>query len=124
MKKDQSPHHTVVTLDLHLERLLCAERGIWRHLVSSRQMTERSIPAPLTPSMQSTIFLISFTFPGVTTFHPRLSSSVHLLLLIDTVFARPTIDQQQESSNNRENLEEVVLGEVLVWMVLMKLKKS
>lgn len=54
-------------------------------------------------------------------FPPYSLSSVDLFLLIDAIFARSTIYQQQEPPDNGEDLEEVVLGKVLVGVVLMKL---
>lgn len=48
---------------------------------------------------------------------------VHLLLLINAELAWSTVDQEQETADNREDLEEVVLGKVLVGMVLVKLQK-
>jgi hypothetical protein len=49
------------------------------------------------------------------------SSSVYFLLLVNAVFARATVDQQQESTNDRENLEEIILGKVFMGMVLVEL---
>lgn len=46
---------------------------------------------------------------------------VDLLLLVDAVFTGSAVDEQEESSNNRQDLEEVVLGEILVGVVLVKL---
>ena len=52
---------------------------------------------------------------------PCSSRLIYLLLLVNAVFARSAIDQQQESTNDREDLEEIVLGEILVGMVLVEL---
>jgi hypothetical protein len=87
-------------------------------------MTELSIPTLLTPLMQGTHFLNLLDVSSDMAFPPGPSSSIYLLLLIDAIFARSTIDQQKESTNNRENLEEVVLGKVFVGVVLMKLDKN
>jgi hypothetical protein len=46
---------------------------------------------------------------------------VHLLLLIDAELAWATVDKEQETADNREDLEEVVLGKVLVGVVLVEL---
>jgi hypothetical protein len=51
--------------------------------------------------------------------HP--SHLVHLLLLVNAVFARPTVYEKEETTDDGENLEEVVLGEVLVGVMLVKL---
>jgi hypothetical protein len=54
---------------------------------------------------------------------PCSSRLIYLLLLVNAVFARSAIDQQQESTNNREDLEEIVFGKIFVGVVLMKLGK-
>lgn len=46
---------------------------------------------------------------------------VDLLLLVITQLARTTVDQEQETANDGENLEEIVFGKVLVWVVFMEL---
>lgn len=46
---------------------------------------------------------------------------VDLLLLVDAVLSGSTVHQQEETANNRENLEEVVLREVLVGVRLVEL---
>lgn len=46
---------------------------------------------------------------------------VHLLLLVDAELAGAAVDQQEETTDNGENLEEIVLGEVLVGVVLVEL---
>jgi hypothetical protein len=46
---------------------------------------------------------------------------VNLLLLIDAVLSGSTVHQQEETANNRENLEEVVLREVLVGVRFVEL---
>jgi hypothetical protein len=46
---------------------------------------------------------------------------VDLLLLIDTELARAAVDQQEETANNGQDLEEVVLGEILVRVGLVEL---
>jgi hypothetical protein len=50
-----------------------------------------------------------------------LAYLVDLLFFVDTVLAGTTVHQQEQSTNNREDLEEVILGKILVRMVLMKL---
>lgn len=47
---------------------------------------------------------------------------VDLLLLVETELTRAAVDQEQETADNGENLEEVVLGEILVGVVLVKLQ--
>jgi len=54
---------------------------------------------------------------------PCSSRLIYLLLLVNAVFARSAIDQQQESTNDREDLEEIVFGKIFVGVVLMKLGK-
>lgn len=49
---------------------------------------------------------------------------VDLLLLIDAELSRATVDQEEETSYNGQNLEEVILGEILVGVVLVKLRIS
>lgn len=46
---------------------------------------------------------------------------IDLLLLVDRVFAWSAVDEEQEATDDREDLEEVVLGEVLVWVGLVEL---
>ena len=48
---------------------------------------------------------------------------IDLLLLVDAELAGAAVDQQEKTTNNRENLEEVVLGEVLVGVVVVELKR-
>jgi hypothetical protein len=57
-------------------------------------------------------------------FPPGLSSSIYLLLLIDTVFARSRIYEQEEPAHDGEDLEEVILRKVFVGVVLVKLDRS
>lgn len=45
---------------------------------------------------------------------PMTRSLVHLLLLIHTELPRAHVDQQEETADDGEDLEEVVLGEILV----------
>ena len=47
---------------------------------------------------------------------------VDLLLLVDAELARAAVDQQQETADDGEDLEEVVLGKVLVGVVLVELE--
>lgn len=56
------------------------------------------------------------------TLRPRITNLVNLLLLVDAVLSRPTVHQQEETANNRENLEEVVLREVLVGVRFVELQ--
>jgi hypothetical protein len=84
-------------------------------------MTELSIPMSLTPPMHDTHFLHFLGVSSDMAFPPYSSSLVDLFLLIDAIFSRSTIYQQQEPPDNREDLEEVILGKVLVGVVLMKL---
>lgn len=51
----------------------------------------------------------------------QLGRLVDLLLLINTELTRATVDQQEQTTNDREDLEEIVLGKVLVWVVLVEL---
>lgn len=46
---------------------------------------------------------------------------VDLLFLINAVFTGTAVDEQQETANNGEDLEEVVLGKILVRVVGMEL---
>jgi hypothetical protein len=48
---------------------------------------------------------------------------VDLLLLVDAELARAAVDQQQKAADDGEDLEEVVLGKVLVGVVLMELRE-
>ena len=47
---------------------------------------------------------------------------VNLLLLVDTELARTAVDQEQKATDNGQDLEEIVLGEVLVGVVFVKLQ--
>lgn len=49
------------------------------------------------------------------------SDLVNLLLLVDAELARATVDQEKQTADDGQNLEEVVLGKVLVGVVLVKL---
>lgn len=46
---------------------------------------------------------------------------IDLLLLIEADLAGPAVDEQQETTDNRQNLEEVVLGKVLVRVLFVEL---
>lgn len=46
---------------------------------------------------------------------------VDLLLLVNAELARAAVDQQEKATNNGENLEEIVLGEILVGVLLVEL---
>lgn len=46
---------------------------------------------------------------------------VDLLLLVDAELARAAVDEQQKTANDGQDLEEVVLGEILVRVVLVEL---
>jgi len=50
-----------------------------------------------------------------------VSLLIDLLLLIDAVLSWSTVDQQEKTTNDRQYLEEIVLGEILVGVVLVKL---
>ena len=54
----------------------------------------------------------------------RLRHLVDLLLLIQRVLPRSRIDEQEETTNNGEDLEEIVLGEVLVWVCVVELSQN
>lgn len=54
--------------------------------------------------------------------HRAPKSLVYLLLLVDAELTWSAVDQEQETANNGEDLEEVVLGEVLVGVVLVQLR--
>lgn len=45
---------------------------------------------------------------------------VNLLLLVDAELAGAAVDQEQQTTDNGQNLEEIVLGKVLVRVVLVK----
>jgi hypothetical protein len=49
------------------------------------------------------------------------SALINLLLLVDTELAWAAVDQEQQTTDNGQNLEEIVLGKVLVGVVLVKL---
>lgn len=46
---------------------------------------------------------------------------VNLLLLVDTELTRTHVDQEEKATDNREDLEEIVLSEVLVGVVVVQL---
>lgn len=46
---------------------------------------------------------------------------VNLLLLVDAELAGAAVDEQEQTTDNRKNLEEVVLGKVLVRVVGVEL---
>lgn len=50
-----------------------------------------------------------------------LLSLIDLLLLVNAVFAWSAVYQEEETSYDGEDLEEVVLGEVFVWVVFVEL---
>ena len=52
----------------------------------------------------------------------RIYYLVDLLLLIQRVLSRSRVDEQEETTNDGENLEEIVLGEVLVWVCVVELE--
>jgi hypothetical protein len=49
------------------------------------------------------------------------SRLINLLLLVDAVFSWTAVDQEEEAADNGQDLEEVVLGEVLVWVCVVEL---
>jgi len=46
---------------------------------------------------------------------------VHFLLLVEAVLTGTHVDEQEKTADDGEDLEEVVLGEVLVRVVLVEL---
>jgi hypothetical protein len=54
----------------------------------------------------------------------RVNGLVDLLLLVDAELARAAVDEQEKAADDGEDLEEVVLGEVLVGVVLMELREA
>ena len=46
---------------------------------------------------------------------------VHLFLLIETDLARSSVDEKEETTDNGEDLEKVVLGKVLVGVSVVEL---
>jgi len=54
--------------------------------------------------------------------HLPIPSLVDLLLLINAVLSGPAVDQEQKAADDGQDLEEVVLGEILVWMRFVKLQ--
>jgi hypothetical protein len=46
---------------------------------------------------------------------------VDLLLLVDTELSRTHVDQEEKTTDNRQDLEEIVLSKVLVGVIVMKL---
>lgn len=76
-------------------------------------------------SQYPALFIHSSTAAGASApavaVHKASTGLVHLLLLINAELAWSTVDQEQETADNGEDLEEVVLGEVLVGVVLVKL---
>jgi hypothetical protein len=60
----------------------------------------------------------------LTTFCPVLCSFIHLihlLLLVHTELSRAHVDQQQKAAHNRQDLEEIVLGKVLLRVLVVQL---
>lgn len=51
----------------------------------------------------------------------RTVSLVDLLLLVDGELARAAVDEEQEAAHDGKDLEEIVLGKVLVRMPVMEL---
>lgn len=49
---------------------------------------------------------------------------VNLLLLVDAELAGAAVDQEQQTTDDGQNLEEIVLGKVLVGVVLVELCKE
>lgn len=52
------------------------------------------------------------------------SDLVNLLLLIDAELARAAVDQEKQTADDGQNLEEVVLGKILVGVVLVELREK
>ena len=46
---------------------------------------------------------------------------VHFLLLVQAIFAWSAVYKQKKSSDDRQDLEEIVLGEILVGVMFVKL---
>lgn len=56
---------------------------------------------------------------------PPLSDPlVNLLLLVDAKLAGASVGEKQKTTDDGENLEEIVLGEVLVGVMLVKLERQ
>jgi hypothetical protein len=49
------------------------------------------------------------------------SRLINLLLLVDAVLSWTAVDEEEEAADNGQDLEEVVLGEVLVWVCVVEL---
>ena len=48
---------------------------------------------------------------------------VDLLLLVHTELSRTHVDQEEQTTDNRQDLEEIVLSKVLVGVIVVKLRK-
>lgn len=46
---------------------------------------------------------------------------IYLLLLIDAIFTRSAVYEKEEAADDGEDLEEIVLGEILVGVVFVEL---
>lgn len=77
----------------------------------------------LTGSRSCSIVVTHVSLHPKTSFPLLLSDLVNLLLFINAELARTTVDQKQKTSNNGQDLEKIVFGEILVGVVLVKLKK-
>ncbi len=53
-----------------------------------------------------------------------LTSLVDFLLLVNAELAGAAVDEQQETTDNGQDLEKVVLGKVLVGVVLVELSRE
>ncbi len=69
------------------------------------------------------IFLIPEASLPITISTLTLLHLVDLFLLVDAIFAGSTVDKQEESSNDGQDLEEVVFGKIFVRVVLMELER-
>ena len=58
---------------------------------------------------------------GAFSFLTFISRLVHLLLLVKADLAGAHVDEEEQTADDRQDLEEVVLGEVLVGVVLVEL---
>jgi hypothetical protein len=49
---------------------------------------------------------------------------VDLLLLVNAIFTWSAVHEEEQTTDDREDLEEIVLGEVLVRVVFMELETN
>jgi hypothetical protein len=83
---------------------------------------KRVAPKPLAGPLLITVsYLVALGLPINKTTRAGCSALVDLLLLVDAELPGAAVDQEKQTAHDREDLEEVVLGEVLVRVVLVKL---